>query len=150
MSWNRFKFLRILVMVLLALLIIQFELGMAVNIGNPPSLPPFSFSLARISDALHQAGGAALPHTILGTWLVIFSVLNLILSISSRVRSVQIFGALAFIATALAASTGYLFVLSGFQNDNYSHGMATNFILSFSFYFLEFYFLKPDSKAHNP
>jgi hypothetical protein len=36
-----------------------------------------------------------------------------------------------------------LFVLSGFQDNNYSHGMASNFILTFAFYFLELYLLKP-------
>ncbi len=36
------KPLRILVIVILALLAIQYEFGMAVNIANPPSIPPFT------------------------------------------------------------------------------------------------------------
>jgi hypothetical protein len=60
---------------------------------------------------------------------------------------VQVFGSLAFLATLLAAATGLLFVLSGFQNNGDTHGMATNFLLSFTFYFLELYFLKPAPKA---
>jgi hypothetical protein len=56
---------------------------------------------------------------------------------------VQVFGSLAFLATLLAAITGLFFTLSGFQNDGDSHGMASNFLLSFTFYFLELYFLKP-------
>jgi hypothetical protein len=60
---------------------------------------------------------------------------------------VQVFGILAFLATVLAATTGLLFVLSGFQNNGETHGMATNFLLSLSSYFLELYFLKPTLKA---
>ncbi len=144
---NRFRGLRVLVMVILVLLIVQFEFGMAVTIANPPELSPFSFSIVKISDALNQAGVAALLHASLGTLLAVFSVLSLVLSLRSRVRSVQIIGSLAFLATVLAASLGLAFTLSGFQNDNYSHGMATNFILSYTFYFLELYFLKPAPKT---
>jgi len=56
--------------------------------------------------------------------------------------SVRIYGGLASLTTLLAAYTGYGFVLSGFQNDGLSHGMATMFILTFAFYFLELYALK--------
>ena len=147
MGKNRFRALRVLVMVILVLLIVQFEFGMAVTIANPPELSPFSFSIVKISDALNQAGVAALLHASLGTLLAVFSVLSLVLSLRSRVRSVQIIGSLAFLATVLAASLGLAFTLSGFQNDNYSHGMATNFILSYTFYFLELYFLKPAPKT---
>ena len=147
MGKNRFRGLRVLVMVILVLLIVQFEFGMAVTIANPPEHSPFSFSIVKISDALNQAGVAALLHASLGTLLAVFSVLSLVLSLRSRVRSVQIIGSLAFLATVLAASLGLAFTLSGFQNDNYSHGMATNFILSYTFYFLELYFLKPAPKT---
>ena len=147
MGKSRFRALRVLVMVILVLLIVQFEFGMAVTIANPPELSPFSFSIVKISDALNQAGVAALLHASLGTLLAVFSVLSLVLSLRSRVRSVQIIGSLAFLATVLAASMGLAFTLSGFQNDNYSHGMATNFILSYTFYFLELYYLKPAPKT---
>jgi hypothetical protein len=136
-----------MVIVILALLALQYELGMAVNISNPPSLSPFGISLNAVSNALHQAGVVAVLHASLGVLLVIFSVINLIFSLRSGLRSVQIFGSLAFLATLLAAITGLLFTMSGFQNDGDSHGMATNFLLSFTFYFLELYFLKPAPKT---
>ncbi len=138
---------RVMVIIILVLLAFQFELGMAVNIANPPSIPPFSFSLNEFSDALHQAGVTAVIHASLGVWLVIFSVISLVFSLRSEVRSVQVFGILACLAAFLAATNGVLFTLSGFQNDGYSHGMATNFLLSFSFNFLELYFLKPALKV---
>jgi hypothetical protein len=144
---KRQKTLRIMVMTTLALLAIQFELGMAVTMSDPPTVAPIGFSLNGISigvnEALNQAGGAAPFHAGLGSILLIISVVSLIQSLRSGIRSVQVFGVLAFIANFLAATTGLLFVMSGFQNDGFSHGMATNFLLSFSFYFLELYFLKP-------
>ena len=143
MGTRRFRGLRTLVMIILALLVIQFEFGMAVNISDPPHLSPFGFSMVKFNDALNQVGIMAQLHAGLGTLLAILSLVILILSLRSGVRSVQIFGSLAFLAVLLAAIMGQLFVQSGFQNDNYTHGMASNFILSLVFYFLELYFLKP-------
>src|SRR5271157_69903 len=150
MSVKRVRTLRVMVITLLVLLAFQFELGMAVNIANPPTIPPFGFSLVGVSDALYQAGGTAVFHAGLGCCLVIASMISLIRALRSRIKSVQVFGALAFLATLLSATTGLLFVLSGFQNNGDTHGMATNFILAFAFYFLELYFLKPASKTQEP
>ena len=151
MPTKRLRVLRILVMILLFLIAVQFELGMAVNIANPPSISPIGFTLNGVTqgvgNALNTAGGAAPFHAGLGTLLVLFSVVSLVLSLRSGVRKVQIFGSLAFVAICLAATTGVLFVMSGFQNDGYSHGMATNFLLSYTFYFLTLYFLKPAAKT---
>ncbi|HLO17124.1 MAG TPA: hypothetical protein VK206_19980 [Anaerolineales bacterium] len=146
MQSNQFKSLRVMVVITLALLTIQYELGMKVNFSpNLPELAPFGFSLAKISDALHLAGSVALTHAILGSLLTLMSIVTAILSMRSRIRSVQIFGFLGFLAITLAATGGVLFTLSGFQNDDYSLAMASNFILGFIFYFLELYFLKPQN-----
>jgi hypothetical protein len=134
-----------MVIILLALLGLQYEFGMAVNIANPPTLAPTS--LNGINNALNQVGAVAMIHASLGSALVIFSILILIFSLRSGLRSLQVFGSLAFLTTLLAAVTGLLFTMSGFQNNGDSHGMATNFLLSFTFYFLELYFLKPAAKT---
>ncbi len=147
MASNQFKTLRVMVIVVLVMLGFQYEFGMAVNIANPPAIAPFTFSLTGLSDALHGAGPVAVLHAGLGGFLVILTLVSLVLSLRSKVRSVQVFGGLGFLSLALAAASGLLFVLSGFQNDHYSHGMATNFLLSFAFFFIELYFLKPDSQA---
>lgn len=147
MPVKRVLILRVMVIALLVLLAFQFELGMAVNIANPPTMPPFRFSMVGVSNALYRAGGTAVFHAGLGGGLVIISMISLLLALRSRIRNVQVFSILAFLATLLAATTGLLFVLSGFQNNGDTHGMATNFILAFAFYFLELYFLKPASKA---
>jgi len=147
MSSKRRVTLTTFVAIILVLLTLQFELGMAVNLAGPPSIPPPGLSLDGLSNALHKAGAAAVLHASLGVLLVLLSAFVLVLSLRSGTRGPQVFGSLAFVATLMAAFNGLLFVLSGFQRDGYSHGMASGFILSFGFYFLELYFLKPVPKA---
>ncbi len=70
------KPLRILVIVILVLLVIQYEFGMAVNIANPPSISPFSFSFPALRSALDAVGPAALFHASLGGLLLILALVN--------------------------------------------------------------------------
>ena len=93
MKSKQFKSLQIMVIITLILLTIQYELGMTINLSpNLPELAPFGFSLMKISDVLHLAGPAALAHAVLGSLLTLMSILTLILSLRSKIRSVQIFG----------------------------------------------------------
>ncbi len=147
MKSNQPKSLRVMVGITLALLAIQYELGMVVNLSPAlPELPAFGFSLPKILDALHLAGLAALTHAGLGSFLTLMSILILILSLRSKLRSVRLFGSLGFLSVVSAAVGGVLFTLSGFQEDHFSLAMASDFILAFIFYFLELYFVKPDSE----
>jgi hypothetical protein len=148
MSTNLFKGLRVAVVTLIVFLAFQFELGMTINLSDPPNIPPISFSLPNVLGALNQVGSVALVHAVLGTVLTILALITLVLALASGIRNVQVFGVLGFVSMALAAISGLLFVLSGYENDHYSHGMATNFILTFGFYFLELYFLKPAPRTH--
>ena len=147
MSAKDLKVLRVSIMTLLALLFLQFEFGMATNLSNLPSLPPIPNTMAGYStgfnNTLAQAGPVAVVHASLGSLLGLATIFVLVLCLRSGRRSVQVFGSLAFVTTLLAGITGTLFVMSGFQNDGFSHGMATNFLLAYTFYFLELYFLKP-------
>lgn len=147
MKRDPFMPLRLFVVGMLILLAIQFELGITVTLSDPPSITPFAFSLARVSDALHAAGTTALAHAILGVWLVIFSLGMLYFAWRSGDRRVGAIATLAFLTAAGAAMTGFLFTLSGFQNDGVSHGMATNFLLTFAFFFIGLYLLKRTSRA---
>ncbi len=143
MSANQLQVSRIFVILLLVLLAFQYEFGMAVNISNPPSLPAFSLSDGdAMNAALNAAGGLALAHAILGFLIWLIALGNLALSRRSGLRRVQVFAALTLLCVSLAGISGTLFVASGFNNDGYSHGMATNFILAYSFVFLDLYFLK--------
>ncbi len=145
---KRFRSLRIWVIVLLAVLAVQYELGMAVNIANPPHLAPIGLSFGQFNSALMQAGLPAELHAGWGSLLGLIAIVNLVLALRTGMRSVQVFGTLTFLAVLVAGILGQLFVQSGFQNDGYSHGMATFFILSVIFCFRELYFLKPSSLPH--
>ncbi len=143
MSGNQHKVLRIAVMLLLALLFVQYEFGMAVNIANPPSVAAFNVADGNaFNAALNAAGGLAQPHAILGFLVWLVSLVNFVLSLRSRVRGVQVFGSLTFLGITLAGIGGTTFVSSGFANDTASQGMAAAFIFSYSFAFLELYFLR--------
>ena len=145
MPSNQLKSVRISAVVMLVLLFLQYEFGMATIMSDIASIPPFDFSITAFRSTLDHAGVVALIHAGLGGWLVIFSVVNLILALRTKIRRVQIFGVLSFLTIMIAAGGGLFFVLSGFQNDHASHAMATNFLLSFTFFFLELYYAKPIS-----
>jgi Ni,Fe-hydrogenase I cytochrome b subunit len=116
-------------------------------ISDPPSISPFNFSVETFRWAPGQVAGVATLHALLGGLLVVLSIVNLVMALRSSIRSVQVFGFLSLLSIVVAAGGGFFFVISVFQNDNASHAMATNFILSFAFLFLELYNLEPDSKA---
>jgi heme A synthase len=141
---DRSKSLRRVVMSMLVLFLVQYELGITVIMSNPPSISPIPLSDAAFRAALDQVGGVLYLHSIMGVLLVVISIVNLVMALQSGKRSVQVFGSLSFLGIAIAAGGGLFFVLSGFQNDHASHAMATNFLLSFAFLFLEFYYMKPE------
>jgi len=143
MTSSPLKTLRVTAVVMIVSLFLQYELGIATIIANPASIPPFSFSINVFSHALERVGGVALLHAALGGWLVIISIINMILALGTKIRKVQVFAILSFLSIVIAAGGGLFFVLSGFQNDNASHAMATNFILSFAFSFIEIYSARP-------
>jgi hypothetical protein len=145
MSLNQLKNLRITTVIMIVSLFLQYELGIATIMANPISIPPFSFSISAFRSTLEQVGSVALPHAGFGGWLAIISVINLIFALRTKIRKAQFFGVLSFLSIATAAGGGLFFVLSGFQNDNASHTMATNFILSFAFSFIELYYARPVS-----
>ena len=151
MSAKNLKALRFSTIVLLVLLFLQYEFGMASNLSTLPTLPPIPNTLAGYSTglntALAQAGVVTNIHAGLGSLLALAAIFVLVLCLRSGQRRVQVFGVLAFLTTVLAATTGTLFVMSGFQNDNLSHGMATNFLLAYTGYFLVLYCLKSAQPA---
>jgi hypothetical protein len=138
MDTARLRALRVFTVVMLILLAMQFELGIALNLS--PSLqevPPLSGSAAAVWGALARVGGEALTHALLGTLLTLAALAGLALSARSGSRSVTVFGILSFLALALAELSGVLFTTSGFKNDGDSHGMATGFLLGFSLNFVQ-------------
>ena len=73
----------------------------------------------------------------------------MMMAFQSRVRSAQVYGVLGFNSMIFAAGGGFYFGFSGFQNDNTSHALATNFLLSFVLLFLELYAIKPEKAKVN-
>ncbi len=142
MTSKRIKALRVLVIIILVMLAFQYELGIQVIMSNPPAINPFAFSIPAVSQALHGVGTGAVIHAAWGGLLLIMSLVILVVSLLSHRRAAQVFGTLAFLSILSAAYGGLGFVLSGFQNDSHSHNMATNLLLSFTFYFVELYVLK--------
>lgn len=135
---TRLKVLRVFTIAVLALIALQFELGMNVNMSpNLHEVTPLAFSVAAILAALHSISAIATTHAIVGTFLVLATLITLLISVASRQRSIIVIGILCFITTATAAYTGVLFTLSGFRNDGFSYGMSTNFLLTFALHFVQ-------------
>jgi hypothetical protein len=133
----RFRTLRVIVIVMLSLLVIQFELGMNVNLSpDLKEIPPVALSFPAVWGALSAVGGSSIVHAFLGTFLVLAGLLVLVLSVLSKSTSIAVMGTLCFATTAVAAICGVLFTVSGFKDDGLSHGMATNFIVSFALHFV--------------
>jgi hypothetical protein len=134
--------LRVLLIVMLAALGIQYELGIQFIMSDPQAVAPFTFSPPAVLRALQGVGAEAVLHAAWGGLLLLLAFVILVVSLLSRLRAAQVFGALGFLSVVSAAAGGLMFVLSGFQNDSNSHNMATNLLLSFTLYFVELYSLK--------
>jgi hypothetical protein len=133
---TRLKALRIAVLIMVVLLGAEFELGMAVNLSpslqeiSPPAAP------AALWGALVTVGGEAAAHALLGGLLAALAIVIFVLALLCGGPGVAVCGALSFLTIGLASANGILFILSGFRDDNYSHGMATAFLLAFSLHFI--------------
>jgi len=149
MSSNQLKPLRVVLIAILIVLFFQYELGITVSFANPAAIAPFSFSTAGFLNALNGVGSVALIHAIVGCLLLLLALINMVMALRSKVRSAQVYGVLSFVSMIFATGGGFYFVLSGFQSDNASHAMASNFLLSFVLFFLELYAIKPDKTKVN-
>jgi hypothetical protein len=149
MSSDRLKPLRVMLIAILIVLFFQYELGITVSFANPAAIPPLSFSTAGFLNALNGVGSVALIHAIVGCLLLLLALVNMVMALQSKVRSAQVYGVLSFVSMIFATGGGFYFVLSGFQSDNASHTMATNFLLSFVLLFLELYAIKPEKVKVN-
>ena len=130
------KSLRVFVIIMLALLALQYELGIATNLSpNMKEVPPVG--LADLDKVLASVGEAAVLHATLGVLLLATAVAALVLSILAAGPAIIVTGIIAFAGTALAFLNGILFSLGGFKDDGYSHGMATGYLVAFSLYFIQ-------------
>lgn len=148
---RRLTLVHALVAVILVDLIVQFLLGMWVNLfASFPSTFVSSASssgmmgmMSSMMGASSMMGGGMLVlmvHMMNGYLLLFLSIVVLAVSLNSG-RAKIIGLAIAGLGSILLAGiSGLAFMFSGFQNDLYSYSMAVGFILAFGIYFLESYF----------
>jgi hypothetical protein len=127
---------------MLVLLFFQYYFGISDNfsLSNVPAQPPISFSVSAIMGYLTGPASVVLIHAFSGLFLFLFSFVIILFSARSEIKILGTLAILGTIGIAGAMTSGLLFVLSGFQNDGASLGMAIGFILTFSVYFVELYF----------
>lgn len=134
--------LQFFIIATLAILSVQGWTGDFVNLFSVFPTGAVDFSANGLLQAVQKAGQIPVYHTLEGFLLVAFSLVVLILSLKTKVKSVQVFSILGLAAVVSAAVGGILFVFSGFQDNGNSAQMGGSFIGAYAFYFLELYFTK--------
>ena len=77
---DQYRSLRNMVIIILVMLLFQYELGITVIMSNPPSISPFNFSVEAFRGALDQAGGLIYLHALMGEMLLAVSIANLVMA----------------------------------------------------------------------
>ena len=129
-----FQAFKILLAIEVLLLFVQFWLGMSINLYvSLPVYTPQYFSG-------YVGGQEVLAHIV--SAIVILVLAGLILSYGSRFRSqrVIVFSSIGLSFAIIAALTGATFMLRS-RDDSLSLTMAMSFILAFTIYLSEFFFV---------
>ena len=141
------KSLQISIVSLLVLLSVQGWLGDYVNLFVVFPSGPVSISLSGLIQALEGAGLSVVFHAALGFSILATSVIVLILSLRTKVKSISISSIMGLAAITSAVAGGLLFVFSGFQNNGSSAQMGGSFIGAYAFCFIELYYTKDQTLA---
>ena len=136
------KALKISIVVALVLLSVQGWSGDYNNLFAVFPVGPVHLSLNGLISALEGAGVLEVFHAVLGILLLAVSVLIVILSLRTGVKSLSIPSILGLAAMASAVAGGLLFVFSGFTNNGFSSQMGGSFIGAYAFFFIELYFTR--------
>src|SRR5579864_9108557 len=136
--------LRILLVIMLVILTIQFWFGETTNLfvttSSTTSIP---FSLNAIVQTIASNGPILIWHAYEGFFLLILSLASIGLSFKwSGKRSVRITSILGAVMMISAVIGGVTFLLSGFTAAGSSAQMGGSFIGAYAFYFMELYFTK--------
>ena len=132
---------RALAGIALALLFVQFLLGMWLNLFA--SLPASAFNQSGFGGMMSSMMGFMMTggmsvlmiHMMLGYALLIVSILVFAFAMGSEGQSPLVLGALGLASVIIAGLGGLGFMFSGFQNDFFSYLMAIGFISAFATYF---------------
>ena len=128
------KWFRRDILVILVFLVLQFILGMTLNLFVTfPNIPVNS------SDQIYFNAIFTTPflleHFIVGVGLLLGSAWILISAIKTRLRNISLVAVLGFISILTAYISGFEFLLSGFQNNLFSFTMSIGFIVALLSYF---------------
>ena len=123
---------RYLLMAILLLLIVQYILGMIVNIY---ALPPYGSNIG--------------AHYFMGYLLGLIGLITLIFVVFSRQVSAISFSAIGFISIVLAGESGRGFAFLSQHNGVYSLAMALFWLLSFSSYFISLFLISSRYTKNN-
>ncbi len=128
------KWFRRDILVILGFLILQFVLGMTLNLFVAfPSIPAGS------SDQVYFNAIFTTPflteHFVVGIGLLLGSIWILIGALRTEIRKISIAAAIGFISILAAYVSGFEFLLSGFQNNLFSFTMSLAFITALISYY---------------
>jgi peptidoglycan biosynthesis protein MviN/MurJ (putative lipid II flippase) len=124
--------------VFLALIGLQFWLGMSINLEVDLPVKHLSAFSSLFYYASHF--GFVLAHVINGFLLLVFSLLYLVLAFKSNIETLKIISILGTASVIGAITLGILFHMSG-QFFGWSIGMAMSAVSALIVYSLGFYFI---------
>ena len=130
---GKIRALRILSMSILALLFVQFLLGMWTNLFA--AFPESSPSVNPLDQVFIQGPYVLAAHIITGIALGIVSISIIVLSALARNKRAVVLACAGLGSILLAGESGIEFVLGWYGNDALSFSMAFGFVLSFVIYF---------------
>lgn len=135
---ERFRTIRNVSVATVCLLFLQYVLGMATNLFV--IFPTETASVNPLDSVFTHGPSPVLFHIVAGLALGLLSISALILSARTKNRALVTLAAGGLGAILLAGESGIEFVLGWYSNDVFSFLMSFGFILSFTLYFLLFWF----------
>ncbi len=128
------KWFRRDVLAILGFLVLQFILGMALNLFVAfPNVPAGSQEQTYINAIFTTP--FLLEHFVVGVGLLLGSAWILVGAARSKVRNASLVAGLGFISILVAYLSGFEFLLSGFRNNALSFAMGLGFIVALLSYF---------------
>jgi len=136
--------LRILIVIILIILTVQYWLGDTTNLFvTTGTAPAIAFSFGAIISQIESYGPILIWHALEGFILLILSIVTIALSFGwAKKRSIRILSIVACLFVISAFYGGVSFVLSGFSDAASSAQMGGSFIGAYAFYWMELYFTR--------
>lgn len=131
------KWFRLDILTILAFLILQFVLGMALNLFVTFPNIPVGSSDATYFNAIFTTP-FLLEHFIVGVGLLLGSMWIVIGGLHTKIRKIAIVAAIGFLSILAAYIAGFEFLLSGFQNNGFSFIMSIGFVAALIAYYALF------------